>query len=200
MTAELSRTSALASRHTTLGSGLEDWNGMGTAWTYDSDPNAEHDAVRDAVGMFDMSPLKKVFVRGPAAITVLNHLVTRNLEKLRPCQSTYTSVLTEEGAMADYAIVSNNGDDEWMIVHGSGDTMELLHKSASGQNVEIHLDDDLHDLSVQGPQALATLNPPTLTKNKKTKPLILLNISPKPTFTTSIQAYRHTGIQRTFMA
>lgn len=34
MTEELSRTSALASRHTALGSGLEDWNGMGTAWTY----------------------------------------------------------------------------------------------------------------------------------------------------------------------
>ena len=46
MTEELSRTSALASRHTALGSGLEDWNGMGTAWTYDTDPNKEHDAVR----------------------------------------------------------------------------------------------------------------------------------------------------------
>ena len=34
---ELSRTSALASRHRALGSGLEDWNDMGTAWSYDSD-------------------------------------------------------------------------------------------------------------------------------------------------------------------
>jgi len=54
---ELSRTSALASRHTELGSGLEDWNGMGTAWSYNSDPNDEHDAIREAAGMFDMSPL-----------------------------------------------------------------------------------------------------------------------------------------------
>ena len=43
---ELSRTSALASLHTELGSGLEDWNGMGTAWSYHSDPNDEHDAAR----------------------------------------------------------------------------------------------------------------------------------------------------------
>ena len=70
MTEELSRTSALASRHRELGSGLEDWNGMGTAWTYNSDPNDEHDAVREAVGMFDMSPLKKVFLRGPDAAAV----------------------------------------------------------------------------------------------------------------------------------
>ena len=59
MTEELSRTSALASRLAALGSGLEDWNGMGTAWTYDTDPNDEHDAVREHAGLFDMSPLKR---------------------------------------------------------------------------------------------------------------------------------------------
>ena len=71
MTEELSRTSALASRHTALGSGLEDWNGMGTAWSYSTDPNDGHDAVRDRAGMFDMSPLKKVFVRGADAASGL---------------------------------------------------------------------------------------------------------------------------------
>jgi len=47
---ELSRTSALASRHTELGSSLEDWNDMGTAWSYYRDPNDEHDAIREAAG------------------------------------------------------------------------------------------------------------------------------------------------------
>ena len=42
---ELSRKSALASRHIALGSGLEDWNGMGTAWSYNSNPEDEHDAL-----------------------------------------------------------------------------------------------------------------------------------------------------------
>ena len=50
----LSRTSALAARHTALGSGLEDWNGMGTAWSYATDPNDEHDAEREAAGAFVM--------------------------------------------------------------------------------------------------------------------------------------------------
>ena len=94
MTEELSRTSALADRHRALGSGLEDWNGMGTAWTYDSDPNAEHDAVREAAGMFDMSPLKKVFVRGPEAAAVLDHLTTRDMSRIAPGQAAYLSVLT----------------------------------------------------------------------------------------------------------
>ena len=40
---------------------------MGTAWEYSTDPNAEHDAIREAAGMFDMSPLKKIHVTGPDA-------------------------------------------------------------------------------------------------------------------------------------
>ena len=158
MTEELSRTSALASRHTKLGSGLEDWNGMGTAWSYNTDPNDEHDAVRERVGMFDMSPLKKIFLRGSDAQGVLNHLTTRDMRKIAPGQAAYVSVLTAQGTMADDAIVYNNGDDEWMIVNGSGDTMALLEASASGKNVEIEFTDKLHDVSVQGPQALEILN------------------------------------------
>jgi aminomethyltransferase len=158
MTDELSRTSALADRHRALGSGLENWNGMGTAWTYDSDPNDEHDAVREAVGMFDMSPLKKVFVRGPGAQVVLDHVTTRDLTRVTPGKSVYLSVLTDEGTLADDAIVSNNGDEEWMIVHGTGQTQAMLAASAEGRYVEIEFDDKLHDISVQGPKALDVLN------------------------------------------
>ena len=158
MSEELSRTSALASRHTALGSGLEDWNGMGTAWTYSTDPNDEHDAVRERAGMFDMSPLKKVLVRGPDAQSVLDHLTTRDLSKVTPGKAAYLCVLTDQGGIADDAIVSNNGGDEWMIIHGSGDTMALLEASAAGQDVHLQFTDDLHDLSVQGPAALDILN------------------------------------------
>lgn len=158
MTEELSRTSVLASRHTALGSGLEDWNGMGTAWTYNTNPNDEHDAVREAAGMFDMSPLKKVFVRGPDAAATLDHLTTRDMSKIAPGNAAYLCVLTEDGGIADDAIVSNNGGDEWMIVHGSGDTFALLEASATGRDVAIEFTDDLHDLSVQGPKSLDILN------------------------------------------
>lgn len=158
MTQELSRTSALAERHIALGSGLEDWNGMGTAWTYTTDPEAEHDAVRERVGMFDMSPLKKVHVRGRDAAAVLDHATSRDIGRIGAGQAAYLSVLTDEGTMADDAIVYNCGDRDWLIVHGSGDTMALLEASAEGRDVSITFDDDLHDISVQGPDALRILN------------------------------------------
>jgi len=156
--ADLSRTSALASRHRALGSGLEDWNGMGTAWSYHSDPNDEHDAIRDAAGLFDMSPLKKVFVRGPDASRVVDHVITRDMTRVGPGQSAYGAIPTERGTVCDDAIIANNGDDEWMHCHGSGDSMARLQESAAGLDVDIELDDDLHDISLQGPRALQLLD------------------------------------------
>ena len=90
--------------------------------------------------------------------TVLDHLTTREMSRIGPGQSAYVSVLTDDGTMADDAIVSNNGDGEWMIVHGSGDTMALLEASAAGKSVDVEFTDDLHNVSVQGPQSLAILN------------------------------------------
>lgn len=155
---ELSRTSALASRHRELGSDLEDWNGMGTAWSYDTDPCDEHDAVRESAGLFDMSPLKKVFLRGPDASLVADHVTTRDMTTIYPGKSAYGAILSEQGTICDDAIISNNGNDEWMLCHGSGASMERLLESAAGKNVEIEFDDDLHNISLQGPKALVLLD------------------------------------------
>ena len=157
MTEELSRTSALASRHKVLGSGLEDWNGMGTAWSYNTDPNDEHDAVRTAAGLFDMSPLKKVYLRGKDASKVVDHVVCRNTQGLTQGKSTYTAVLTESGTVSDDAIAANISDTEWLFCHGSGGSMERLQESAAGHNVDVEFDDDLHNIAVQGPASQTLL-------------------------------------------
>jgi aminomethyltransferase len=48
------RTSLLADRHRALGSKLEDWNGMGTAWTYAKDMAIDHVAIRTQAGLMDV--------------------------------------------------------------------------------------------------------------------------------------------------
>ncbi len=157
MTQELSRTSALASRHRALGSGLEDWNGMGTAWSYSTDPDIEHNAIRESAGLFDMSGLKKIRVKGKDALKVVNHIITRDMENIYSGKSAYGSILTNSGTVCDDAIIYNN-EVEWLVVHGGGDTMDILQESAKGKNVNIMFDDDLHDISLQGPKALALLD------------------------------------------
>jgi len=108
--------------------------------------------------MFDMSPLKKVYVRGKDAADVLNHLTTRDMNAIAPGEASYLCVLSEQGTIADDAIVYNNGADEWMIVHGSGGTMALLEDSAAVKSVEIQFTDELHNISVQGPESVNVLN------------------------------------------
>jgi aminomethyltransferase len=152
------RTSVLADRHRALGSELGDWNGMGVAWHYGSDPCDEHDAVRTAAGLFDVSGLKKVHVRGPAAAAVVDHVITRNMKNVAPGNSAYGPNLTEQGTICDDSIIFNLGDGEWLLVHGSGQCLQRLQESAAGKNADVEFDDDLHDISLQGPKALAFLD------------------------------------------
>ena len=148
------RFSVLAGRHRALGSNLDDWSGMGTAWTYDKDIFAEHVAVRTKAGLMDVSGLKKVHLVGPHAIAVLDYITTRDLTKVYPGKSVYACMLNDRGMFTDDCIVYRTGPNSWMVVHGSGTAHEELVKQAMGRNCAVLFDDDLHDLSLQGPVAV----------------------------------------------
>ena len=78
------RTTVLAERHRALGSKLEDWNGMGTAWTYAKDMALDHVAIRTKAGLMDVSGLKKLHLMGPHAAAVLSYATTRDVTKIYP--------------------------------------------------------------------------------------------------------------------
>ena len=88
------RTSVLADRHRALGSKLEDWNGMGTAWTYSKDVAQDHVAIRTRAGLMDVSGLKKLHLVGPHASAVLNYATTRDVTKIYPGKSAYACMST----------------------------------------------------------------------------------------------------------
>lgn len=158
MAQEGTRKSVLESRHRALGSDMGDWNGMGVAWDYATNAEDEHDAVRTAAGLFDVSGLRKIFVCGPDSLAVVDHVITRDMTRITPGRSAYGPNLTEQGTICDDAIIFNLGDDEWLVVHGTGHCMERLQESAKGKDVTIEFDDDLHDISLQGPKATAFLD------------------------------------------
>ncbi|AJE44838.1 aminomethyltransferase family protein [Celeribacter indicus] len=148
------RFSALADRHRALGSTLEDWSGMGTAWTYDKDQTEEYLAIRTRAGVMDVSGLKKIHLMGPHAQYVIDKATTRDIEKLKPGRSTYATMLNDEGKFVDDCVIYRMGPHSFMVVHGSGAGHEQLAMYAAGRNVVMLFDDDLHDISLQGPLAV----------------------------------------------
>lgn len=151
------RMSALADRHRALGSKLEDWNGMGTAWTYAKDIYEEHIAIRTKAGLMDVSGLKKMHLVGPHAMAVLDFVTTRDLTKVYPGKSVYACMLNERGMFTEDCIVYRTGPNSWLLVHGSGSGHEEIVRQATGRNCAVLFDDDLHNLSLQGPLAVEFL-------------------------------------------
>jgi aminomethyltransferase len=148
------RFSVLADRHRALGSKLEDWNGMPTAWTYASDLQSHHVAIRTKAGLMDVSGLKKVHLHGPHASAVLDYLTTRDVAKITPGKAAYACFLNEAGKFIDDGILYRTGPNSWFVVHGSGAGHQALVSAATGRNVSLLFDDDLLDLSLQGPLAV----------------------------------------------
>jgi aminomethyltransferase len=152
------RFSTLIDRHRALGSNLEDWSGMGTAWSYSKgDPDAEYMAIRTKAGLMDVSGLKKVHITGPAASHVIERATTRNIEKLMPGRSVYATMLNDAGKFVDDCVIYRLAPNAFMVVHGSGGAHEQLTMAATGRDVAIRFDDNLHDLSLQGPMAVEYL-------------------------------------------
>jgi aminomethyltransferase len=151
------RHSALADRHRALGSKLEDWNGMGTAWTYAKDVAVDHVAIRTKAGLMDVSGLKKLHLVGPHAAAILNYAITRDVGKITPGKSSYGCMLNEAGFFIEDCLSYRTGPNSWMVVHGSGAGHETLSRYVLGRNAALIVDDDLHDLSLQGPIAVEFL-------------------------------------------
>lgn len=146
--------------HKALGAEFMDWNGLKLAASYSGiTAEQEHDAVRDAAGMYDLTAFRKLWVRGPDARAVLDKACTRDITKLKPGKATYTCVLTEDGGVVDDSVVFCTADDEFLYIIGTGDSGEVIEGIAKGKDVELEWDKSLQLMSVQGPKSIDILAP-----------------------------------------
>lgn len=152
------RISALDATLRGLGGEMGEWNGMDLPYAYPSGPHLEHDAVRDAVGIWDTSALTKIHVRGPDALAAVDYLVTRDMTKIPVGKSAYCPILKDDGHFCDDAIINNMAEGHYLVASSTGPTHELLQEYAKGRNVGIEEDDDLHVIAVQGPKSLDLLD------------------------------------------
>ena len=132
---------------------------METAWTYSaSDLADEHEAIRTKAALMDVSGLKKYHLVGPQSHHILQRATTRDVRKLYPGRSVYATMLGDDGKFVDDGILFRTGPNAWLVVVGSGTGAEQLTRDILGKNVSILFDDDLQDLSLQGPLAVEYLS------------------------------------------
>lgn len=151
------RVSSLESRHLALGATLADWNDMAVAWTYASDPDDEVNATRNAAGLIDLSALRRVHIKGPDAFAAVDYLLPRNMDVIYAGKSGYSTVLTDDGGVADDVIVYRLAEDHFLIAFGTGETVPALNKAVEGKDLSVEYD-DTHIIALQGPIAHTLLD------------------------------------------
>lgn len=121
----------------------------------------EHLAVRQAVGLFDVSHMGEVRLRGKDALRCVETLVTQNITKLSPGQAVYTVMCNTSGGIVDDLIVyREEGDSIFLVVNASTTAKDLAHIREVASRFSVQVDDlsaDFALLAVQGPQANALL-------------------------------------------
>ena len=117
---------------------------------------AEHAAVRERVGIFDVSHLGKASVTGVGALEFLNLCLTNDLTKIQDGSAQYTLLCTPEGGVVDDLIVYRNNQTDFFLVPNASNTTDVvavLQKQASAGITVSNLHNDYAVLAVQGPLA-----------------------------------------------
>jgi aminomethyltransferase len=149
-------TGPLHDRHVALGATLGAFGGWQMPISYPGGTVAEHNAVRAALGLFDVSHLGKLAIAGPGAAAFVNRCFTADLEKIGPGQAQYTLCCTAEGGVVDDVIVYLVGPDEVLAVPNAANAAQVaqLLRAAAPAGVEItDRHRELAVLAVQGPHA-----------------------------------------------
>ncbi len=132
------------------------WKGYTTPRAY-SDVELEYFAIRNATGVFDLSPMNKYRVTGADAEAYLNRLVTRDVSKIRIGRVGYTVWCNDAGQVMDDGTIFHLGENDYRIC-AYARAVDWLQWSALGFEVEIvDESDEVAALAVQGPTSCAAL-------------------------------------------
>ena len=142
--------------HAALGAKLVPFAGYEMPVHYPTGITAEHRAVREKCGVFDVSHMGEFILRGPDAVAFVNHVTTNDVAALAIGQVHYSTILNERGTIEDDCLVYRYADRVMMVVNGSNKDKDLAHVRQYIGRFDVELEDRTEDialLAVQGPQA-----------------------------------------------
>jgi len=153
--ATLKRT-PLYDTHVALGAKMVPFAGFEMPVQYPTGITAEHKAVREKAGVFDVSHMGEFIVRGPQAVEFVNFVTTNDVASLKPGQAQYSTILREDGTIVDDCLVYRSDNRVLVVVNGSNVEKDFAHISQYVGKFDVTLEDisdDIALLALQGPQA-----------------------------------------------
>ena len=122
---------------------------------------AEHLAVRTGVGVFDVSHMGDILIRGPQSLDAVQHISMNDAAKLQRGQAHYSALLYPEGTFVDDVIVHKLGDNDYLLVINAGTRekdVSWVQKNVRGFRCHAQdLSDYYTQLAIQGPRAVDVL-------------------------------------------
>ena len=120
----------------------------------------EHVNVRENVGVFDVSHMGEIWIKGPEAFNLIQRLTSNDAGKLEPGSIQYTCFPNHKGGIVDDLLVYNYQDEKYLLVVNASNTEKdfewIQEHNHGGAHVE-NASDGISQLAVQGPNALALL-------------------------------------------
>ncbi|HEX4749367.1 MAG TPA: glycine cleavage system aminomethyltransferase GcvT [Bryobacteraceae bacterium] len=169
-TTELKRT-PLFDTHCSCAAKMVDFGGWNMPVQY-SGIIQEHNAVRTGVGVFDVSHMGEIEIRGPEAEKLVNHVSTNNASKLKVGQAHYSGLLYEHGGFVDDILVHKvSGNEFFLCVNASNQEKDFEHiRSQNRFDADVVFASERYaQIAVQGPKALETVQKLTDTDLKLIK-------------------------------
>jgi aminomethyltransferase len=157
------RRTPLTSVHENLGAMLTGFAGWLMPLRYGSEA-AEHNAVRTAAGLFDLSHMGEIMVTGPEAGSALDYALVGQPSALGPGRARYTMICAPDGGILDDLIVYRLAEDEFMVVANAANTDVVVKALTDRADAGAQVTDRTEDyalIALQGPNASAILAPLT---------------------------------------
>jgi aminomethyltransferase len=145
--------------HTALNAKLVDFGGWNMPVQY-AGIIQEHNAVRTAVGLFDVSHMGEIEIRGPEASKLVDYVSTNNAAKLNVGQAHYSALLYEHGGFVDDILVHKVSENEFFLCVNAGNQQKDFEhiREYNRFNAEVEFASERYaQLAIQGPKARATL-------------------------------------------
>src|SRR3954464_9561522 len=122
--------SPLHDRHVALGAKFAEFGGWSMPLEYPSGVVKEHTAVREAVGLFDVSHLGKAMISGPGAAEHVNATLTNDLAKIHPGKAQYTLCCDDDGGIVDDLIAYYHDEEHVLLIPNAATTAEVVRRLA----------------------------------------------------------------------